>query len=73
MFHKWEGIKEEEEELDCKLTDIKWHCIKKGKISLECLLWNCQKGHGPDILFISLIITLQVLMIDVHWKFYLES
>jgi len=61
------------ERLDCKLTDIKWQGIRKEKVSLECLLWNWQRGHGPDILFISLIITLQVLMIDVHWKFYLES
>jgi hypothetical protein len=31
-----------------------------------------QKGHGPYILFISLIITLQVLMIDIHWKLNLN-
>ena len=41
------------ERLDCKLTDIKWQWIRTEKISLECSLWNWQKGHGPDILFIS--------------------
>jgi len=60
------------ERLDWKLTSIKWQWVRKEKISLECLLWNLHKGHGPYILFISLIITLQVLVINVHWKFYLE-